>query len=140
LVRGKKVAGILIEGEGAAVVTGIGVNCVSHPTETAYPATNLKEMGVAITSDNLLAALSDAMESRLAEWDRGNGFTLVRREWLARASGVGDPIRVRVGDRNLVGRFEELDAMGHLRLSLPGGGVETIAAGDVFPLATMSAM
>src|SRR5262249_51538115 len=53
LCGGAKLAGILIEGErtsGAfAVATGIGVNCDSHPSQTAYPVTDLKGEGVAVT-------------------------------------------------------------------------------------------
>src|SRR5262249_38025483 len=44
LVGQAKVAGILIEGESEplfSVAIGIGVNCVSHPSNTAYPATDL---------------------------------------------------------------------------------------------------
>src|SRR5499426_1602908 len=37
-----KFAGILTEAEGAGtVVVGIGINCISHPAETEYPATDL---------------------------------------------------------------------------------------------------
>ena len=39
-----KLAGILIEGESEpvfAVVIGFGVNCVNHPPDTSFPATDL---------------------------------------------------------------------------------------------------
>src|SRR5882757_12883 len=53
LLNGAKLAGILIEGDGAgAVVVGIGVNCVSHPGDMEYPATDLAAacIGVSATS------------------------------------------------------------------------------------------
>ena len=37
LFDGKKFAGILIEGEGPAVVIGVGVNCAHHPKDTDVP-------------------------------------------------------------------------------------------------------
>ncbi len=45
---GAKVAGILIEGEGnpLTVAIGIGINCVHHPDDTEYPATDLRARGV----------------------------------------------------------------------------------------------
>ena len=51
LCGGAKLAGILIESESVeaelAVAIGIGVNCMHHPAETAYPATDLASAGAA---------------------------------------------------------------------------------------------
>ena len=43
-----------------------------------------------------------------------------------------EDVRVRLADREIVGRFEALDEAGGLVLRLPDGGATTIAAGDVF--------
>jgi BirA family biotin operon repressor/biotin-[acetyl-CoA-carboxylase] ligase len=134
LIAGAKFAGILIEGEGGedgAVVVGIGVNCVSHPTETDYPATDLAAAGAVVTAEALFATLSAKMIGRLAQWNRGAHFSTIRADWLARASGVGDVIRIRVAEQELTGRFEGVDEAGRLVLSLREGGRRTIAAGDV---------
>ena len=139
LLRGAKLAGILIEGQGgaageaAAVVVGIGVNCASHPTDTDYPATDLAAAG--ISPEMLLGALAVEMQRRLAQWSRGDGFASIRADWLARAAGLGEDVRVRLVDREIAGRFEALDPAGGLVLRLPNGDVTTIAAGDVFVLA-----
>src|SRR5262249_7355107 len=53
LIDGKKFCGILVEGEGAAVVVGIGVNCMHHPVQAAFPATDLAASGLAVTPDDL---------------------------------------------------------------------------------------
>src|SRR4029077_3753420 len=49
LCDGQKLAGILIESETIesrlAVAIGIGVNCMHHPVDTAYPATDLATAG-----------------------------------------------------------------------------------------------
>ncbi len=135
LLSGKKFAGVLIEGEGGdggAVAVGIGVNCASHPTGTDHPATDLAAAGAEVSPETLFAALSAKMLGRLAQWNGGEGFATVRADWLARAAGLGDEIRVRLVDRELSGRFEALDRAGGLVLRRPDGKAETIAAGDVF--------
>jgi BirA family transcriptional regulator, biotin operon repressor / biotin---[acetyl-CoA-carboxylase] ligase len=138
LCCGKKIAGILIEGHSLApslaVAIGIGVNCKHHPRQTSYPATNLAEAGDAVSVDDLFFALSGSMMRRLAQWRRGAGFSATRSDWLERAIGVGGDIRVRLPDRELVGRCETIDVSGRLLLRLADGSLETIAAGDVFPL------
>jgi BirA family biotin operon repressor/biotin-[acetyl-CoA-carboxylase] ligase len=131
-----KVAGILIEAEGARplmVAVGIGVNCRQHPAATEFPATDLAASGVSVAAEPLFAALSSAMLQRLQQW--GGGFAGIRAAWLARAGGLGTELTALLGARELVGRFEALDEAGRLMLRLPDGSLETIAAGEVFPVA-----
>jgi BirA family transcriptional regulator, biotin operon repressor / biotin---[acetyl-CoA-carboxylase] ligase len=136
LLGAAKLAGILIEGEsepGFAVVVGFGVNCASHPDDTTYPATDLLAAGVMVTPAALLAALAATMARRLAQWARGEGFAGIRVDWLKRAAGLGQPINVRLPERELCGRFVGLDEAGHLQLEQPGG-LTTVTAGEVFAL------
>ena len=103
-----KLAGILIEGESEpnfAVAIGIGVNCASHPTDTAFPATDLAAAGALVTPEALYAALVRAMAQRLAQWSAGDGSAAIRADWLKRAAGLGEPIKVRLAERELAGRF-----------------------------------
>jgi BirA family biotin operon repressor/biotin-[acetyl-CoA-carboxylase] ligase len=135
-----KLAGILIEGETIsgrlAVAVGIGVNCMHHPVETAFPATDLASAGAAVAAEDLFVALSGAMARRLARWSRGAGFQSIRADWLDRAAGLGGEMRVRLPkDREFVGRAEALDERGRLLLRLVDGTLQTITAGDVFPVA-----
>ncbi len=134
LLAGAKFAGILIEGEGDvnAVAIGIGVNCARHPADTEFPATDLAAAGVPVAPKTLFLALSVKMLGRIAQWNAGEGFSTIRADWLARASGVGEGVRVRLAERELAGCFEALDEAGALVLRLPDGNVTTIAAGDVF--------
>lgn len=138
LYGGAKLAGVLIEGRssgsGLAVAIGIGVNCRSHPSQTSYPATDLAEAGVELSADDVFLALSRAMMLRLEQWREGEGFSAVRADWIARAVGIGGDIRVRLPDRELFGHCQGIDGSGRLLLRLTDGRVETIAAGDVFPL------
>jgi BirA family transcriptional regulator, biotin operon repressor / biotin---[acetyl-CoA-carboxylase] ligase len=138
LLGNAKFAGVLIESEGGddgAVAIGIGVNCASHPADTDHPATDLSAAGVLVSPAMLFTPLSLKMIGRLAQWNGGEGFSTVRADWIARAAGIGEEVRVRLADRELAGRFEALDESGSLVLRLPDGHAETITAADVFMLA-----
>jgi BirA family biotin operon repressor/biotin-[acetyl-CoA-carboxylase] ligase len=133
LCDGAKLAGILIEGEGTAVAIGIGVNCRQHPAATSHPATDLFACGATVSPGNLMAMLSRTMLGRLDQWQRGNAFAAIRLDWLARAHAGGGAIRVRIGAREIAGRFEGIDDQGRLLLRSANGTLEAISAGDVFP-------
>ncbi|MDO8878162.1 MAG: biotin--[acetyl-CoA-carboxylase] ligase [Pseudolabrys sp.] len=136
LLGGAKLAGILIEGESDpafAVVIGFGVNCIAHPPGTLYPATDLAEAGAMVAPVHLLNALAVAMQARLTQWARGEGFAAIRADWLKRAAGLGKEIRVRLPEREFCGRFEGLDDAGHLLVRGPAG-LATVTAGEVFDL------
>ncbi|MBL4614860.1 MAG: biotin--[acetyl-CoA-carboxylase] ligase [Magnetovibrio sp.] len=143
LVEGKKISGILMEGEpdmetGAFkwLVLGIGVNIASHPVveEGAYPATSLAAQG-STGADLDVAAMLDTLAKRflagLATW-RNLGFGPIRRHWLARAKGLGGPVTVRLPNETIEGVFGALDEKGALILHLDGQPNRTITAGDVF--------
>ncbi|MEK9660958.1 MAG: biotin--[acetyl-CoA-carboxylase] ligase, partial [Alphaproteobacteria bacterium] len=72
-----------------------------------------------------------ALVRREAQW-RSEGFVPVRRDWIARATGLHAPVRVRVGGREEHGIFEDLDDTGALVL-LKGSQRRLISSGDVFP-------
>jgi BirA family biotin operon repressor/biotin-[acetyl-CoA-carboxylase] ligase len=138
LLKGKKFAGILIEGEGTeagSVAVGIGVNCASHPPATDYPATDLAAAGAEVAAAALFGALSVKMLGRIAQWNSGEHFATIRTDWLSRAAGVGARVRVRLADREIAGNFETIDDTGRLVLLMPDGGREAIAVGDVVELA-----
>jgi BirA family transcriptional regulator, biotin operon repressor / biotin---[acetyl-CoA-carboxylase] ligase len=139
LIGRAKVAGILLESAGqgngagaAAVMIGTGVNIVSFPRETPYPATSLAEHGfAAITPRALLGAYLGALDGWLRRW-REAGFAEVRAAWCARGFGLGERIRLRLAREELFGRFVDVTPSGALLLALDHGGRREIAAGDVF--------
>lgn len=135
LLAGKKLSGLLIESESNpfAVAVGIGINCAAHPDNTPYPATDLQVNGIVTPPLALLCRLAAAMSRRLEQWHGGDDFTSIRADWLARAAGVGAPIRVRLPERQLDGVFQGIDETGQLLLAT-GASTQTIAAGEVFAL------
>jgi BirA family biotin operon repressor/biotin-[acetyl-CoA-carboxylase] ligase len=140
LANGKKFAGILLESETGAkdgvdfVVVGIGVNIVCAPGDVEFPATSLIAEGVAgVTPPVLLEGFARHFEGWARRWGE-EGFAPLRMAWLARASGLGDRVRVRLERSTLFGRFQGLDDDGALVLDAVEGR-RRIAAGDVFPAA-----
>ncbi len=134
LLGRKKLAGILIEGEnaaGLAVVVGIGVNCAHHPEDTPFPATDLAAADALVTPEAMFAGLAQAMARRLSQWARGAGFASIREDWLKRAAGLGEEVRVRLPEREFSGEFQGLDDAGRL-LVAQGGTVTPVTAGEVF--------
>ncbi|MBW8708071.1 MAG: biotin--[acetyl-CoA-carboxylase] ligase, partial [Alphaproteobacteria bacterium] len=100
LAEGRKLAGILLEtgpaSEGVWLAVGIGVNLATFPPDSEFPAISLAQLGVAApSSDQALTVLA----ARFAPWYdawMGEGFETVRSAWLARAGGLGGPIRARL--------------------------------------------
>ena len=133
-----KVAGILLEGEKLAtgnlvVVIGVGVNCVAHPdVESGHPTSDLLARGVPVDVEALFQGLATRMAEEITTWDGGAGFAAVRAAWLARSTGVGEPVRISLTDRTVDGRFETLDEAGRLIVSRSDGVREAVSAGDVF--------
>jgi BirA family transcriptional regulator, biotin operon repressor / biotin---[acetyl-CoA-carboxylase] ligase len=134
LIGPAKVAGVLIEGESDptfAVAIGLGVNCASHPQNTAYPAIDLAAAGAVVAPEALFVTLSAAMRDRLKQWHRGLGFAAVRADWLKRGAGLGEALQVRLPEREVSGRFQGLDDAGRLLLE-QANGVTAVTAGEVF--------
>jgi BirA family transcriptional regulator, biotin operon repressor / biotin---[acetyl-CoA-carboxylase] ligase len=131
-----KCAGLLLEGitrgDQFDVLIGFGVNIAHAPQDTPYPATTLRKvLGATHGADAVLAALSDAMEARLAQWCGPGGFASIRKDWLIRAAFMGDLITLRLPSGPLSGRFVSLDDAGRLILST-SAGQHVIDAGDLF--------
>ena len=120
LLRGSKIAGILIEAG--------GVNVAGAPPGAAF----LQEVAAGVTPESVLAAYAATLGEWLARW-RADGFAPVRAAWIGRASGLGRPIEVRLAAETLHGTFAELDESGALVLA-GAGGTRHISAGDVFLL------
>jgi BirA family biotin operon repressor/biotin-[acetyl-CoA-carboxylase] ligase len=129
LVRGGKIAGILLEQSAGAMIMGIGVNVLHAPDGVPYQVSTIVGSGGLATvegmQDHLLAALQQWLES----WQRG-GFEPIRVAWLERAHAPGTPLRVRLLDQIVAGTFAGLAEDGALLLDTPQERLR-IMAGDV---------
>jgi len=133
----KKLAGILLEAEAVAddrlaVVVGIGTNVVAAPEGTPTPATSLAALGVNIGAEELFAELSDSWAGFRKLWDNGRGFGEIRRLWLERAAGLGQPVSIRSGTSSVAGTFDTIDDTGCLIVRTSDGKRVPISAGDVY--------
>jgi BirA family biotin operon repressor/biotin-[acetyl-CoA-carboxylase] ligase len=119
-----KLAGILLERQGDAVVIGFGVNLACHPEDLDRPAASL---GARVTPEALLRRLA-ACFAPSGHPGRAAGPAPVRAAGRAAPHPVGPPPPRGGPD----GTFDGIDETGALRLRLADGGIRVVHAGDVF--------
>jgi len=152
LVDDAKIAGILAERWGSAVVVGTGINVLQQRGELPVPtATSLlvaREVGPAeargpADGSDMRERLLTAVLDELARWYRAwldqprpgdaDGCRL-RAEYLRRSGTVGAAVTVMLpGGQNLTGTAAGIDAAGRLEIRTPAGLVQ-VSAGDVVHL------
>ena len=139
LLDNAKLSGILIETtaqdrpDRTTVAIGIGVNLVHAPAprHARYRTTSLARHGCRVEPAEAFARLAEVMAARLALWNDGGNFAVIRRDWTARAAGLGRLASVTTGERTVIGHITGLSNDGALLLSEPGGRMHAIRAGEV---------
>ena len=135
LAGGGKIAGMLLELIGAPpplIALGVGVNVLSAPEGLDYPSARLINFAAAPPPPlAFVETLDETLSAWRRRWER-QGFADIRAEWLSRAAGVGQRIRVRLPGEVVEGVFRDLDLAGALILDCDGRR-RTIAAGAVLP-------
>ncbi|MGZ4734278.1 MAG: biotin--[acetyl-CoA-carboxylase] ligase [Acidimicrobiia bacterium] len=130
LVGERKVAGILAEAAGDAVVVGIGVNLdwpeIPSELEGIATAANL-EGGRPTSREQLLAEFLTRYEAALRD------LPGARRAYRSRLATIGRRVRVERADTTLIGIATDIDAAGHLLVEADGV-THSITAGDVVHL------
>ena len=140
-----KLAGILAEAAGDAVVVGIGVNVSTGPADLpppgpgALPATSLRLSGSAdLDRERLLAEILAGLERRYRTWSRVLGDAErsgLRAEYTSWCATLGRRVRVELpGGRLLNGLAAGVDPAGLLLVSVPPGPDLPVAAGDIVHL------
>jgi BirA family transcriptional regulator, biotin operon repressor / biotin---[acetyl-CoA-carboxylase] ligase len=129
LVRDGKIAGILVEQAGEAMIVGIGLNVLHAPAGVPYKVSTIVECGGLATVDGTREKLLQALGSWIEVWQQ-DGFAPIRAAWLARAPAHGCTLGVRLADRFVTGWFAGIDTDGALLLDTPQGRGR-IVAGDV---------
>jgi len=137
LIDGAKVAGILLEssadkgGRLAYVVIGVGINVAFAPEAVPYPVATLSKAGFPSQSPHAwLRAFLCTLGIWLDRWQR-DGFGEVREAWQARSYGRGGPIRLRLNQEEVEGRFIGLTDVGALVIERADGTRSELTAGDV---------
>jgi len=131
LVDGAKLAGILLERHGDAVVVGLGVNLAQAPELPDRPTVSLAALGHDITRDDFANTLAAEWGNALAQW-HGQGWAALRDEWLTRAHPRGTLLQVHDRDQGLIiGAFAGLNPDGAALLRLADGEQRAIHAGDM---------
>jgi len=135
---GGKLAGILAEQAGDAIVIGIGLNVSAEQDELpAGHATSLWLAGAAATSrEEILVAILRELEAWYLRWangaEPGNAESSgLRAAYLRCCSTVGSDVRVELpGGGSILGRACDVDDVGRL-LVRASDGAHAVSAGDV---------
>jgi len=143
LVGDRKLAGILAEQSGDAIVAGLGINVsttegeLPEATPGSLPATSLLlENAANLDRGALLTALLGELEHWYQAWRRADppgdpGPSGLRRAYLDLSATVGRDVRVeRPAGQVTSGRATGLGPDGQLIVEGPGGR-EAVSAGDV---------
>jgi len=144
LVRGAKVAGILAEQSGDAIVVGTGINVSTSQHEMPAPgATSLVLAGAAgLDRERLLARVLAGLERWYLAWTgpapgaaRGDASACgLRPEYLRLSGTIGRVVRVSLpGGQLLTGTAQDVDETGRLVVAAASGLVP-VSAGDVIHL------
>jgi BirA family biotin operon repressor/biotin-[acetyl-CoA-carboxylase] ligase len=132
---GRKLAGILAETTGTAVVVGVGLNVNTATGELPETGTSLaRVLGSAVDRAPLLLAFLRAVERRYRRWTEVLGDPVssgLAQDYLAWSSTVGSEVVVALPDGStLEGTAQAVDWDGRLVLATAQGTVE-LASGDV---------
>jgi BirA family transcriptional regulator, biotin operon repressor / biotin---[acetyl-CoA-carboxylase] ligase len=136
LAGGAKLAGILAEQSGGAIVVGAGINVSAGRDELPGPgATSLALQGAScLDRGQLLAGLLAELERWYLTWAGELGdadASGLRAEYLRRCQTLGRQVRVTMpGGRVVTGVATDVDPEGRLVVSTADGRVP-VSAGDV---------
>ncbi|MGY1748090.1 biotin--[acetyl-CoA-carboxylase] ligase [Modestobacter sp. SYSU DS0511] len=132
---GAKLAGILAESAGSAVVVGVGLNVSTSAGELPGTGTSLALVrGAPVDRSAVLLGFLRALERRYRRWVEVLGDPVssgLAADYLAWCSTVGSEVTVTMPDGSaLDGVAEAVDWDGRLVVRTPAGVVE-LASGDV---------
>jgi BirA family transcriptional regulator, biotin operon repressor / biotin---[acetyl-CoA-carboxylase] ligase len=133
LVGERKLAGILAEAHGDAVVVGVGLNVTLSRAELPVPTATSLLIEDAASTDRaaLLAAILTELAGRYQAWRADPDVAGLRADYLCWSATVGREVRVELpGGAQLCGAAEDVDEVGRLVVRTPDNLVR-VGAGDV---------
>lgn len=132
LIDGKKISGILLESKMDAhgrceyLIIGTGVNIFAAP-EGAVGLDAIKKERIAVNTFRDIYL--EKLHSRYMSWQE-NGFAGIRKDWLAQAHGIGQPMTIRLPESSYQGIFKGLNENGALIVDM-NGQERSFTAGEV---------
>jgi BirA family transcriptional regulator, biotin operon repressor / biotin---[acetyl-CoA-carboxylase] ligase len=129
LVNDGKIAGILVEQAGDALIVGIGLDVLQAPSGVSHKVSTIVGSGGLATVDGARERLLVAVANWFDIWEQ-DGFAPIRIAWLARAHPIGTTLTVRLGELFISGEFAGIDTDGALLLNTSEGRMRVLA-GDV---------
>ena len=132
LINNKKVAGILVEFEGNAVVLGIGINLniKEFPPEISSTATSLYlEKGKPFVNEEVLELVINKLKEKYALIET-NGVQKLLEAWRNYSVGLGKAVIVETPSGIIQGKAIDIDVDGALLLKLTNGNTQRILAGE----------
>jgi BirA family transcriptional regulator, biotin operon repressor / biotin---[acetyl-CoA-carboxylase] ligase len=135
--RGGKLAGILVQAGGGAVVVGVGLNVSTSAAELPVEtATSLLLEGYSeLNRAELLVGFLRRFYGLYTGWQAHGGdaeASGLAGGYRASCATLGSEVSVELGTHTLFGRAVEIDAYGRLVVQPTGGGaLVPVAAGDV---------
>lgn len=131
MIGNAKLAGILLERIGDAVVVGVGVNLAAAPQLPGRATIALSELTATPDRDSFAQDLARLFMVELERW-RNYGLSSVIARWQAAGHQAGTPLSVgEPGQDALLGSFAGLSDDGALQLRLADGTCRIIHAGEV---------
>ncbi len=140
LLGGAKISGLLLETgkthHQSWIIVGIGVNLVSHPEDTPYPATSLAahmdtDVDGALKPKVVLQILSGRFKVWKSKFER-EGFEPIRKAWCEAAVNIPGPVTVKLPDEEFEGTAIDMGHNGALQVRLANGTIREVHAGDVY--------
>lgn len=133
---GRKLAGVLAQTSGPAVVVGIGINVDTTAAELPVDtATSLALAGAdGVDRTELLIAVLVRLDARYAQWSDCLGDAAacgLAADYREACATIGRPVRVTMADGTVVdGEARDVDEIGRLVVASADGD-QAIGAGDV---------
>lgn len=126
-LQDRKLAGILVEltgktGDAAQIVIGAGINLAMNSPDTSIVNQgwiNLQEAGVEIDRNDLAARLVNEMRNALICFEREGLAPFIKR-WAKLDNFIDRPVKLLIGDREILGIARGIDQQGGLILEQNG--------------------
>jgi len=126
-LQDRKLAGILVEltgktGDAANLVIGAGINLAMRLSDASVVNQgwiNLQEAGINIDRNALTAMLVNKLRRTLLDFER-DGLAPFLQRWAALDNFINRPVKLLIGDREVLGIARGIDQQGGLLLEQDG--------------------